>query len=56
MASMHILSLVCVFYNETTNTKLFSHFFLSLYIYIIRIYEHYLILKIEIRSLGGTWY
>lgn len=54
MASMHILSLVCVFYNETTKTKLFLSL-LSLFMYMICIYEHYLILKIEIRSLGGSW-
>ena len=42
MASVHIFSLVCVFYNETTDTKLFSlSLSLSLYIYIY-IYIYYM--------------
>lgn len=34
MASMHILSLVCVFYNETTNTTLFCLSLSLIYVYL----------------------
>lgn len=39
MASVHILSLVCVFYNETTNTKPFS-LSLSIHMYMYIYYTH----------------